>query len=111
MANLSVRLLMLVGVVVLAVAALTRPDPAAAATKRATVLAEIAELRSETWHWQRLMMKPRTPTNYGERTSAPSSAPRTRPTSGSGAASTGTSVTRARAGARAPATASTAACR
>ena len=68
MANLSVRLLVLVGVVVLALAALTRPDTAAAATKRATVLAEIAELRSETWHWQRLMMKPRTPTNYGERT-------------------------------------------
>ena len=68
MANLSVRLLVLVGVLVLALAALTRSDSADAATKHTTVLEQIAELRSETWHWQRLMMKPRTPTNYGERT-------------------------------------------
>ena len=68
MANLSVRLLVLVGVLVLALAALTRTDSAGAATKRATMLAQIAELRSETWSWQRLMMKPRTPTSFSERT-------------------------------------------
>ena len=67
MTNLSVRLLVVVGVLVLAAAALTRTS-ADAATKRATVLAQIAELRSETWHWQRLTMRPRTPTSYSERT-------------------------------------------
>ena len=67
MTNLSVRLLVVVGVLVLAAAALTRTS-ADAATKRATVLAQIAELRTETWHWQRLTMQPRTPTSYSERT-------------------------------------------
>ena len=67
MTNLSVRLLVVVGVLVLAVAALTRTS-ADAATKRATVLAQIADLRTETWHWQRLAMQPRTPTSYSERT-------------------------------------------
>jgi hypothetical protein len=67
-ANPSVRLLVLVGVLVLALAALTHTDSADAATQRATMLAQIDDLRAETWHWQRLMMKPRTPTNYSERT-------------------------------------------
>jgi hypothetical protein len=66
-ANLSVRLLVLVGVLVLALAALTHSDPADAATKRATMLAQIDDLRQETWHWQRLTMSPRTPTDFSER--------------------------------------------
>ncbi len=68
MANLSVRLLVLVGALVLALAALTHS--ADAATQRATMLAQIDDLRTETWHWQRLMMKPRTPTSYSERTTS-----------------------------------------
>ena len=69
MANLSVRLLVLVGVLVLAVAALTRPDPADARTKRAVVIEQIDELRAETWRWQQLTMTPRTPAAYTERES------------------------------------------
>lgn len=67
MANLSVRALVLLGVLALALAALTHSGSADAATSRATMLAQIDDLRTETWHWQRLMLKPRTPTNYTER--------------------------------------------
>lgn len=67
MRHLSVRLLVLVGVVVLAIAALANPGSADASTQRATVLAQIDDLRAETWRWQQLMMKPRTPTSYSER--------------------------------------------
>ncbi len=67
MANPPVRLLVLFGVVVLALAALTRTDPAAAAGQRTTVLAQIDALRAETWHWQRVMLQPLTPTSYSER--------------------------------------------
>ncbi|HWN20900.1 MAG TPA: hypothetical protein VNP93_02920, partial [Gaiellaceae bacterium] len=58
---------MLLGMLILAVAALTRPGAADATTSHAAMLEEIDDLRTETWRWQRLMMKPRTPTNYSER--------------------------------------------
>lgn len=73
MANPSLRLLVLLGVLVLAVAALTRPGPAAASSTRTAMLEQIDDLRNETWRWQRLMMKPRTPTNYSERESTSAS--------------------------------------
>ena len=67
MRNPSLRLLVLLGLVVLAVAALTRPGSAHAATTNVTMLDQIDDLRDTTWRWQRLMMKPRTPTDYSER--------------------------------------------
>ncbi len=67
MAKPSIRLLVLFGVVVLAVAALTRPNSADATTNHAAMLDQIDDLRTETWRWQRLTMAPRTPTNYSER--------------------------------------------
>jgi Transglycosylase-like domain len=66
--NLSLRFLLLAGVLALALAALTHSDEADARTQRATLLAQIDDLRAETWRLQRLMGKPRTETNYAERT-------------------------------------------
>ena len=66
MANLSVRLLVLVGVLVLAIAALTQPASAGSRSQRVLVIEQIDQLRAETWRWQRLTMTPRTPTNYSE---------------------------------------------
>jgi hypothetical protein len=65
--NASLRLLVLAGVLVLIVAALTGANHAEAAEQRVSVLEQIDELRDETWDWQRLMRARRTPTNYGER--------------------------------------------
>jgi hypothetical protein len=65
--NLSVRLLVLVGVIVLAIAALTRTDSADAGVQRTAVIEQIQDLRVETWRWQQLTMTPRTPTSYSER--------------------------------------------
>jgi len=66
--NLSLRFLLLAGALALVLAALTHSGTAGAATKRATVLAQVDALRVETWRLQRLMGKPRTPTSYTERT-------------------------------------------
>ncbi len=66
MSNLSVRLLVL-GVLVLALAALARPHHAGAGSSRIDLVDQIDNYRSETWHWQRLMGKPRTPTRFTER--------------------------------------------
>ena len=63
----SFRALVLAGVVILVLAAVTRPDPAGAGTKRISLVEQIADYRSETWSWQRLMRVPRTPSHYGER--------------------------------------------
>jgi hypothetical protein len=65
--NLSVRLLVLVGALVLAATALIDPRSADASSSRIEVLTQIDQARSETWRWQRLMGQPRTPTTYGER--------------------------------------------
>ncbi len=67
MTNLSLRLLVLVGVLVLAAAALVNPRLADARSNRADVVAKIDDFRIETWRWQSLMGKPRTPTAYSER--------------------------------------------
>ena len=63
----SIRLLVLLGAIALAVAALTRPGSADATTSHAAMLEQIDDLRTETWRWQRLMMTPRTPTSFSER--------------------------------------------
>jgi hypothetical protein len=65
-ANLSVRLLVLGGVLVLAFAALVNPGSADARTERAVLIDQIEELRAETWRWQRLTMTPRTPATFSE---------------------------------------------
>jgi hypothetical protein len=122
--NLSLRFLLLTGVLALALAALTHSDDADARTQRATLLAQIDDLRAETWRLQRLMGKPRTETNYAERRTKSDTYRRwvrnlwrkraltaARRTARSGSASTATSPIPGRAGARAPATASTAVCR
>lgn len=67
MTNVSLRLLLLAGVLVLAAAALLDPRPAAASATRVAVLAQIADFRGETWRWQRLMGTRRTPTVFSER--------------------------------------------
>jgi len=66
--NLSVRLLVLVGALVLASAALLHPSAADARSERVAVLTQIAQARSQTWRWERVMSSRRTPTVYGERT-------------------------------------------
>ncbi len=68
MPNLSVRLLVLVGALVLAASALVRPTAASASSSRVAVLTQIDGARDATWRWERLMGKPRTPTAYSERT-------------------------------------------
>lgn len=67
--NLSIRLLMLVGVLVLVLAAFARPQFADASSSRVTLDEQIVEYRGETWRWQQLMGKARTATTYGERRS------------------------------------------
>ena len=63
----SFRALVLAGVALLVLAAVTRPDSADAGTQRVSLVEQIADYRSETWSWQRLTRTPRTPTDYGER--------------------------------------------
>jgi len=63
----SARPLVLAAALLVGVAALPRPTVATAATTRLTQLDAIADFRSETWRWQSLMRKPRTPTAFTER--------------------------------------------
>jgi len=66
MRNASLRLLVLAGLAVLALAALTGANTAHAAAQQAATVARIDDFRQTTWRWQRLMRVPRTPTAYGE---------------------------------------------
>ena len=70
MRNASLRLLVLAGIVLLAVAALTGANRANATVQRVATVAQIDDLRQTTWRWQRLMRVPRTPTGYVERRTA-----------------------------------------
>lgn len=65
--NLSVRMLLVVGALVLVLAALVRPQPADARSTRVGLVEQISDFRAETWRWQKLMGKPRTPTTFSER--------------------------------------------
>jgi hypothetical protein len=65
--HLSVRLLVLACASCIGVAAFAHPTAATAASTRAAQLEAIDEFRIETWRWQSLMRKPRTPTLFTER--------------------------------------------
>ena len=67
MTNASLRLLVLAGVLMLVVAALTGATDSRAAGQQLSVLEAIDDYRQETWRWQRLMQVRRTPTSYSER--------------------------------------------
>jgi len=64
---LSVRLFVLIGAVSLGAGVFPQPNAATASSTRVAQLEQIDELRIETWRWQSLMHKPRTPTSYRER--------------------------------------------
>ena len=68
MTNSSLRLLVVAGLLILALAALTGANNASAASDRFDIVDEIGDLRDQTWGWQGLMRVRRTPTNYAERT-------------------------------------------
>jgi hypothetical protein len=65
--HLPVRLLVLAGALCVGLGAVAHPTAATAASTRAAQIEAIDELRSETWRWQSLMRKPRTPTLFTER--------------------------------------------
>jgi len=67
MKHLSVRLLVLCAAVALFSTAVTSPRDADAASTRATTIAQTDGFRSQTWQLQKLMGKPRTPTDFMER--------------------------------------------
>jgi hypothetical protein len=69
--NPFVRVLVLVCAAVTAVAALaaSTPEPATAAPAVVAEVRAIDRYRAETWRWQTLMKRPRTPTLYTERRS------------------------------------------
>ena len=70
MRYLSVRLLVLAGALLLGLGALGLAETtsaSAASTRVAQLEAEIDEYRAETWRWQALMRKPRTPSSFDER--------------------------------------------
>ena len=69
MRSLSVRLFVLLGALSLGVGAFPEPNAATASSTRVAQMEEIDEFRIETWRWQSLMHKPRTPTSYRERRS------------------------------------------
>ena len=69
MRNPFVRLLVLAGALLIALGAATQTEPHAATSSAARLaqLDAISDYRAETWRWQALMSKPRTPTRYNER--------------------------------------------
>ena len=67
MNHLSVRLFILVAALGLGLAAFARPTTATAASTRTAQIEAIQTFRIETWRWQALMRKPRTPAFYTER--------------------------------------------
>jgi len=69
--NLFVRLLVVAGALSIALGAATATAPQAATSKAAWLaqLDAIDAYRTQTWRWQKLMSKRRTPTLYSERRS------------------------------------------
>ena len=57
----------------LSIVVLQTPAFAGAASKRAIEIQKIQTYRQATWHWQRVIGIPRTPTSYGERRTTSSS--------------------------------------
>jgi hypothetical protein len=66
--NPFVRLLVLAGALAIALGAAAQTEPLAATSSAARLaqLDAIADYRNETWRWQTLMSKPRTPTQFTE---------------------------------------------
>jgi Transglycosylase-like domain len=62
-----VRLLVLAGAACLCLSAFPEPNAATASSMRVAQLEEIDEFRIETWRWQSLMRRPKTPTSFRER--------------------------------------------
>ncbi|MGH3072615.1 MAG: transglycosylase family protein [Gaiellaceae bacterium] len=71
MKNPSLRLPVLICTLAIAAGALVQTDThaAGATSTLSTQLRAIDRYRTETWRWQKLMSKPRTPTLYSERSS------------------------------------------
>ena len=67
MRTLSVRLFVLLGALSLGAGVFPQPNAASASSMRVAQLEQIDEFRVETWRWQSLMHKQRTPTSYRER--------------------------------------------
>ncbi len=67
MKQLSVRLLILAGALCIGLASFARPTAATASSTSMPQIEAIEELRIQTWRWQSLMRKPRTPTLFSER--------------------------------------------
>ena len=67
MRTLSVRLFVLLGALSLGAGAFPQPNAASASSTRVAQLEQIDEFRVETWRWQSLMHKRKTPTSYRER--------------------------------------------
>lgn len=67
MKHLSVRLLLVACALCVGLAAFAQPHSASASSTRVAKIEQIAALRFETWRWQSLMSKPRTPTAFTER--------------------------------------------
>jgi len=65
--HLSVRLLIVAVALCIGLSAFARPTAASASSTRLAQLEAIAEFRIDTWRWQSLMKKPRTPTHFTER--------------------------------------------
>jgi hypothetical protein len=65
--NVSLRLLVVAGVLIMVVTALTGANKASAAEQQLSLLEQIGDLREETWRWQSLMRVRLTPTSYSER--------------------------------------------
>ncbi len=69
MRSLFARLFVLIGALSLGAGAFPQPNAATASSTRVAQMEQIDEFRVETWRWQSLMRKPRTPTSYRERRS------------------------------------------
>jgi hypothetical protein len=67
--SLSVRLFLLIGALSLGVGAFPQPNVASASSMRVAQMEQIDQFRIQTWRWQSLMHKPKTPTSYRERRS------------------------------------------
>jgi Transglycosylase-like domain len=67
--SLSVRLFLLIGALSLGVGAFPQPNAASASSMRVAQMEQIDQFRIQTWRWQSLMHRPKTPTSYRERRS------------------------------------------
>jgi len=65
--HLPVRLLILAGALCISLATFARPTAATASSTSVAQIEAIDALRTETWRWQSLMRKRRTPTLFTER--------------------------------------------